>query len=438
MSCPCLVGYINPVCGALGAAFQQSTMHTVDVIVAGVFMRKGGAGAYATPWTGYGKTYHSALRVGLLEGMERYVGLAPRAKKTAVFDCLKNLQADALNPLECGLYQPTTYRANPSLTPFGPELVIPWVWGYSFRHARPLLVPEQLAYYNTSWAQYPYFVRATSNGCAAGSSSEEAILFGLWELLERDGFLMTWYTGLSPRRIDPWSCRQRSTLDLLDRFDLLGYDVHLLDTRFDIPVPSIVAVAVSRQDGYGKLAVGARANFDPEQAIHGALVELGSIANDLTVRAQRRLDELHAMEQDYSKVVSLEDHGTLYALPSMAAKAAFLFQNPELLSLDECYRTWLTERPQSYDLRHDLQYCIERILERGMDVIVVEQTSPEQERAGLKMFNVIVPGLLPIDFGWDKVRVIDLPRLRTAPRLAGYLATNFDPAQCNLAPHPFF
>ena len=79
----------------------------------------------------------------------------------------------------------------------------------------------------------------------------------------------------------------------------------------------------------------------------------------------------------------------------------------------------------------------QRNAETEMDVIVVDLTSPDQERVGLKTVRVIAPGLLPIGFGWDKVRVGDLPRLRTAPRIAGYLEKDFNPTMMNRAPHPF-
>ncbi|WP_246531396.1 hypothetical protein [Streptomyces bathyalis] len=56
-------------------------------------------------------------------------------------------------------------------------------------------------------------------------------------------------------------------------------------------------------------------------------------------------------------------------------------------------------------------------------VIVVGQTTPEQERIGLRTVRTIVPGLLPIDSGWSRQRAPLMPRLRTAARRAGLRST---------------
>ncbi len=70
-----------------------------------------------------------------------------------------------------------------------------WVWGYSFLKERPILIPELLAYYSLGYEEG--FVYETSNGCALGGSLEEAIFYGIMEIVERDSFLMTWYAELA-------------------------------------------------------------------------------------------------------------------------------------------------------------------------------------------------------------------------------------------------
>ncbi len=70
-------------------------------------------------------------------------------------------------------------------------------------------------------------------------------------------------------------------------------------------------------------------------------------------------------------------------------------------------------------------------------MVVVDQTMPEQRALGLTTVSVLVPGLLPIDFGWTRQRALRMPRLRTALREAGLRATDLTDADLNLAPHPF-
>lgn len=93
--------------------------------------------------------------------------------------------------------------------------------------------------------------------------------------------------------------------------------------------------------------------------------------------------------------------------------------------------------PVSDDLRDDLTRCVEAVTGAGFDVVVVDQTMPEQRDLGLTTVGVIVPGLLPIDFGWTRQRALGMPRLRTALREAGLRERDLVPADFNPAPHPF-
>lgn len=433
---------VNPISGLLGAQYYSNYTHTIDACVYGRMAADGTWGTRHVTYASHGTSYQ--LRTALLEGLERLAWVRPTRKKTTVFDSYQHVRAEAIHPAEMGLYRPETYRDDSRYTSFKEDLIIPWVWGYSFRNAKPILIPKSLthAYDNA----HPIAASDTSSGCAIGGAPEEAILFGLLELIERDGILLSWYTKTAPRRVDLAHCTNHSLLHLLDRYDRIGYDIHILDTRFDMPIPSAIAVAVLRDTHLTRpeddperirpvFGVGGGASFSPEKAILSALAELGYGVH--TARIDHYMDEIRAMIQDYGNVRTVSDHALFYSVQETAARAAFLYQNPTLCPFDECYAEWQEKRPQSLDLRDDLLYCVQLILDRGMDVIAVDLTSPEQEHMGLNTFKVIVPGLLPIEFGGKRVRVYDLPRLKTAPRIAGYLSKDFDLADFNTDPHPF-
>lgn len=70
-------------------------------------------------------------------------------------------------------------------------------------------------------------------------------------------------------------------------------------------------------------------------------------------------------------------------------------------------------------------------------MVVVDQTLPEQRALGLHTVKVLVPGLIPIDFGWSRQRARHMPRTRTALREAGLRDTDLTADGLNPAPHPF-
>jgi ribosomal protein S12 methylthiotransferase accessory factor len=150
--------------------------------------------------------------------------------------------------------------------------------------------------------------------------------------------------------------------------------------------------------------------------------------------------ELRSMAADFDKVLALHDHPRLYGLPEMAGYASFLLGDGPatggtVRGVAEVYDGAVSRR--SLDLRDDVQECVEAVVSAGFDVIVVDQTLAEQRELGIHTASVIVPGLLPIDFGWRRQRALLLPRMRTALRQAGIVDHDLDPAEFNRAPHPF-
>jgi ribosomal protein S12 methylthiotransferase accessory factor len=432
-----LSGLINPVGGALGSIALPALQSTLTSPIFGQFFMRNDFTIYEAGWGGHGNSFHQSLSIGLLEALERYAGHMLHGKKLQCFESYEHIAANALDPRECGLYSETFYQRNAHIfQPFDPACPIWWVWGYSFSQKRPILVPEQMVYYMFK-REKGRFIQESSNGCAIGSSIEEAIFHGLLELIERDAFLLTWYARLSPPQIDPRSSQQRETLFLLEKIEQQGYELHLFDTRLDISIPSVVGIARRKKAGPGNIVVAAGCSLDPEDAIRGALCEIASYIPGVEGRIEANRPLLEEMLHDYSKVQRLTHHGELYGLPEMADKIDFFFQNPLMRSVEETYRDWLTQFPHTLDLRDDVLYCIDLLARLGMDVIVAEQTAPEQKPLGLRTACVIVPGLLPLDFGSGRERALSLPRLRTVPRTAGFRQTDFEPDFSDIVPHPF-
>jgi ribosomal protein S12 methylthiotransferase accessory factor len=82
-------------------------------------------------------------------------------------------------------------------------------------------------------------------------------------------------------------------------------------------------------------------------------------------------------------------------------------------------------------------FCRDELVKAGHDVIVVDQTSSEQRMVGLRSVCMVVPGLVPIDFGWSLQRALHMPRTFTALRCAGLRSADLSPADLHRVPHPF-
>ncbi|MEN3585116.1 TOMM precursor leader peptide-binding protein [Streptomyces sp. ZYX-F-203] len=427
----------NPVTGLLGAGTWLNVTSPTTAPVAGSVFVRGYAGLTDVTWSGQANGFAASRDLAFLEGLERYAGTHRRRGTRPLTASYRALGEDALDPADCGFYPARTYREDPMVEPFDPDRPIPWVWGYSLRDDRPLLVPARLVHYSAGLAA-DNFVFECSNGCAIGGCPEEAVLGGLLELIERDAFLLAWYGGTRLPEIDLTAVPDPTIRAMIDRAALQGYDVRAFDNRIDLAIPVVTGLAVRRDGGDGLHSFGAGASLDPSAALEDALSEVLTYIPHLPGQVRERRAELRAMADDFGRVRHLKDHAQLYGLPETARHVEPYRRPLAVRAPAELYARWeRTARPRTGDLADDVAFCVAEVARAGMDVIVVDQTTPEQLRMGLSTVCVLAPGLLPIDFGWSRQRALEMPRLRGAARRGGLRETDLQDWEIRRVPHPF-
>ncbi|ROS28672.1 ribosomal protein S12 methylthiotransferase accessory factor [Rathayibacter sp. PhB127] len=423
--------YIDPFCGTI-AATRRGDEGGLVMAAAPMPMRLDGL---VEPGYGRGRDYRSAEVTAVLEALERYGGVAPGGRRSTVRGSYQQLAADAVHPDVFGRHPDESYD-DPAFRyrRFDEDVPIQWVWAHSFAEGRARLVPEALAYYFSQRLRGddPVSYYEVSNGCALGSSWEEAALHGLLETVERDAFLCTWYTRSTPAAIDLTSCRdplvpaQAAAITAAT-----GYDVTAFDVTTDWGIPAVWLLA-TRQGGSGPAALcTAGAGLDPERALLGAMNELGPILADLLRRYPG--EEAHAaqMVRDPSAVRTMLDHSALSAHPDARHRLDFLRGGPTIRADDIGGADRV--RPDAADLAVDLRAAVDRIGE----VLVVDQTTPEHRTGGFACVKVLVPGAVPMTFGHRNRRIDGLPRLLELPRRLGRLDRDLLPDELNPDPHPF-
>jgi ribosomal protein S12 methylthiotransferase accessory factor len=383
---------------------------------------------------GFGRelNFAGAKVAALAEALERLGGRQSRGSSPAVRAAYQDIADRAIDPVTLGTYPPDRY-ALPGFPylPYSPDLELSWVWAYSFAQARPVLVPENVAYYGHGH-NHEQIVYETSNGCALGGCLEEAVLHGLLEVAERDAFLLTWYSRLPAPRVDLSSAGDRRIPLLVDRaLHEFGYDVQVFDISTEQNIPAYWLMGIDRTpaDDRPTVMCGAAAHMLPEQALRNGLHEFITLAGSTMYRYDR--DDAAALVADGNAVRAMEDHSLLYGHPDAFGRLGFLPADGPARPIAE--RAW----PRYGDLTDDLMELVGRYLSTGLDVLVVNQTSAEHEAAGLACAKVIVPGAVPMTFGHVHRRDHGLPRILRAPRLAGHLDRDLRPDEVNPDPHPF-
>lgn len=384
---------------------------------------------HAVREAGYGRTldFAEAERVALYESVERINGMNPRRTTTALEASFAELGPDrALDPDRLGRYDLRSSQ-------YTPDLRTRWVHGWSYTRERAVAVPEHVAYFNAG----PGFLAETSNGCGLGNSLTEAVLHGLFEVAERDAFLMAWYARTPLRRI-------RVPADavlphLTDRLESLGYDLQFFDATNDLGIPAVLSLARYRGDDprVPQAYFAAGAHPDPRRALLGAAAEVAvdvesTVDKDPALRDPERLRRMLA---EPWLVRTMDDHVAVNGLPEAAAGYAFLTEStlPDIDAGD------LAPPPPAFDdLRDLLDHYVEWLSALDLEVIAVDQSDPvTAEHLGLYSAKVLVPGTLPMTFGHQLRRTLGLPRLLEVPHALGRADGPLRYEDLALRPHPF-
>ncbi|GAA4874102.1 TOMM precursor leader peptide-binding protein [Saccharopolyspora cebuensis] len=430
--------YVDPEAGLLRAVYKEGRS---------VFPSSSAPmGLRATTRTevGYGHRldFAASRLTAVAEGIERYGGIEPGGKRTAVRASYRELGEDALDPTTLGLHAEDLHaRPGFPYPRYHHDLAFNWVWGYSFARGRPVLVPENYAYYGTVYRNtrdHP-FVYEISNGCALGGCLEEAVLHGILEVAERDAFLMTWYARLPAPRIDPRSAPGPSVPLVIESIEAFsGYSIEVFNITLEQGVPCFWVMAVDRtgMPDMPKVLCSSGSNLDPEKAVINALMELGPLVSRPPEFHRRNRARVERMLADPYAVVSMEDHAALNGAPEVFDRFGFLLDTPGSQTFTDAFKDHY-QKPRNADLSADLAEVLEQYQRTGLDVVVVDQTTPEHRAGDFRCVKVIIPGALPMTFGHQRRRDRGFERLHRIPHELGYYDRPLTDADINPHPHPF-
>lgn len=395
---------------------------------------------------GYGRDfdYETSQKCAILEALERYSGMYNKKTDSRIYGSYEELKEDAVNPETLGLHDKAQYDMDGYLyTKYSKDLKYYWVWAWSLKKNKAVLIPEQMAYYAPEIIREKTnrFVYETSNGCALGSTIEEAFLYGLFETIERDNFLVSWYNRLPLTEIDVENSELQDVINLKIYIESMGYEMHFYDMSMELKVPAVWGLIINRsEDALVKTYSAAGAHFNPESALRGALLE---IVTSISIYEKKYVDaDLQArremMYRDDAKVTEFEDHVLLYSHPEAVERIQYLLDSDEKKkTLKEIYPEWYQNNAfQHVTLDEDIDEIVRRIFEFYDDIYVVNSTGDLLKKCGLASCKILIPGMNTMSFG-HQYRRINVDRVLNAPVWAGRAKESITLDEINTLPHPF-
>lgn len=208
----------------------------------------------------------------------------------------------------------------------------------------------------------------------------------------------------------------------------------IFNSTMEHGIPSVWALAKNRKPKGLNLICAAGAHLDPVRAVKSAVHELTGMMLNLDEKFEANRKEYVRMLHDSSLVQDMDDHGMLYGLPQAEERLQFLLDEHRPLRTFEEEFNWKSSHA---DLTDDLKDILQVFRRLDLDVIVVDQTTPEIRRNGLYCVKVLIPGMLPMTFGHHLTRIRGLERVLRVPMELGYAKQPLTLEQLNPHPHPF-
>ena len=347
--------------------------------------------------TAYGKGWNvdDAELSALGEATERHSGFCWGDEST-IESTFNELGEAALHPNDCMCYSERQYANREPVTeesndlssyvpePFDAGAHIKWVALNSLNHNYIRYLPAAFCYYRFEGPGTKYCT-ANSNGCAAGSSFEDAAARGLLELIERDAVALWWYNQIPRSHVNLDQIDDTRIQAFTSFFQRINRYLWVFDITSDFRIPVYVAMSIggSEQDS---LWMGSGAHPDPLAALHSALLELGL-----------RLPHFYRHSNPFGSSPTLKDYR-----PALPAHLSFLWpkEGREVTALQKPDPAL---QPGDSGLLNNIIPTFEKL---GLEVLTLDQSRPELQ---YPVIRVVVPRLRHFWRRFGKGRLYDVP-----------------------------
>lgn len=365
--------------------------------------------------TGKGKTKLQATVGCIAEAIERYN--CTFTTQEEIRCSYEDIKHEAIHPYALLNFSEMQYdnreETNALRTGFNkiPERydgsAIGWTAVYSMTHNCIRYIPSSYCYLSYPFENDVKMCPGSSNGCASGNSLEEAFLYALLELVERDAVAIWWYNRIKRPCVNLDSFNDPSLNQTQAKFKKNNRELFVLDITTDLQIPCYVAVSW-KSDG-SQIFFGTGSHLQPRIGIARAISELNQIMIRANTPKNIDLNSIAPIERDlvkWSINEIIDDHP--YLVPEGIC-------DPEKLHV------------QSDDFLTDINLCIQIFKTLDLEALFFDLTNPN---IPFHTARIVIPGLRHF---WSR---LGSGRLYDTPVRLGWLQKPLTEFEMN--PTPYF
>ncbi|GAA5819738.1 MAG: methanogenesis marker 1 protein [Methanobrevibacter sp. CfCl-M3] len=248
---------------------------------------------------------------------------------------------------------------------------IEWIESVEINTGEKYLVPVNSVFHPYSSSSSLKLFRSNTNGLASGNIFEEAVLHGIFEVVERDAWSIFELTKINNREIELNGFKNPLINEMLEKFENSNIEIKLMDLTADVDIPTIAA---SSDDKFLKdpalLTFGVGTHLNPEIAILRALTEV----------AQSRVTQIHGTREDTTRADFMRKAG--YQRMKKINKHYFQHDDEKINIKD-------IKDKSSKSLKENIEISTRELKKASLDKVLC--TNLTREEIGVSVVRVIIP-----------------------------------------------
>ena len=315
---------------------------------------------------GKGISRDHAKASAMMEGFERYSAERQGTDNTIIANLDEiSKKGDYINPKSLNLPKELEKTGLAGLN-------LEWNLAHDLISGDDYYVPSNAVYHPyTHDNSINSLFKSNTNGLASGNVLDEAILHGMFEVIERDAWSIFELTHKNYAQIDLDSIESEIVSETVDKFESEGIKIKLMDFTADVNIPTIAASAddtVTKDAGL--LTLGMGTHLDPEVAILRALTEV----------AQSRATQINGAREDTVRADFAREAG--YERMKRINKYYFR-EEEEKINLSDI------ENRATTSITEDIEIVKEELISNDITkILYTDLTRPELD---ISVVRVIIP-----------------------------------------------
>jgi ribosomal protein S12 methylthiotransferase accessory factor len=383
-----------------------------------------GAAKYAGRSSGCGKSLFDAYISTIGETIERYCPafFDPQKLVESSYD---NLGLNAVPPSEYSMFhesQLSEFEKNGrKMQPFNNETVLYWDKCIDLTNGKETYCPATFLYLPWLADRRP-ILYGVSTGLAAHSNFHKAVLTGLWEAIERDSFVLTWFQKIVPPKL----YITEEIHKFINQIVPEDYEWNFFDITYDLGVPTVFGICLGKSDYGDFIAVGTATRSTLGEALKKTILEIAQTIPYF--RYCLRINKNWTPTDNFNELNDFEKHSIFY------------IKRPEYRNV---FDRWLKATPskmvdlyEKCDLsaQESVLKIVKILKEHNYNVLLKDLTTIDAQQCGMFCVRVVVPQLLQMTGSYEYYP-LGGKRLYEVPEKMGYVVNDYE--HLNKFPHPF-